>query len=353
MKKKKIVLIVVASILAMGILQGCTSKKDVSLSEKYKEYFPIGAAVTPENIITYDSVLKKNFNSLTAENVMKFSEIHPTEDRYSFEKADAIVDYAMENNMLVRGHTLAWYNQVPSWVFKDNKEVASKELVLQRLEDHIKTVVGRYKGKVYCWDVVNEAIDDGPLTLRRSPWTEITGDEYIKNAFIWTHEADPEAELFYNDYNMVLPEKRDKAYEMIKELKEQGIPITGVGIQAHWTLNWPQISDIEAAIEKFASLGIKVQITELDMSYYSWDDESTKYSEPTEETSALQAQRYKEIFEVLRKHKDVISGVTFWGVTDDSSWLNYIPVKGRPNWPLLFDSELQPKEAYWSIVDFK
>jgi endo-1,4-beta-xylanase len=365
---KRILLAVVTLTLTAAVTAGCSSntkgntvgeklpaeKEAPSLKDVYKEYFPIGAAVSPEGLIRFDEILKKHFNSVTAENVMKFSEIHPSEDTYSFNRADAIIDYAVKNNMKVRGHTLAWHQQVPDWVFvgPDGKE-ASKELVLKRLEEHIKTVVGRYKGKVYAWDVVNEAIDDGNLTLRQTPWSQITGEEFIKKAFQWAHEADPEAQLFYNDYNLEIPQKREKAYKLLKELKEQGIPITGVGLQGHYTINWPSIKDINDSIERFASLGLKVQITELDVSYYSWDDKSSKYSDNPQEVQELQAKRYGEMFELFRKHRETVTSVTLWGVTDDSSWLNYTPVTGRNNWPLIFDSNLKPKEAFWRIVEFK
>jgi endo-1,4-beta-xylanase len=359
---KKLSFAIIGIVLGSTLIIGCSrgdkntapeEKVIPSLKEVYSDYFPIGAAVTPEGLTRFDEILKKHFNSLTAENVMKFSEIQPSEGMFAFKNADAIVEYAQNNDMLVRGHTLAWHEQVPRWVFvgPDGTE-ASKELVLERLENHIKTVVGRYKGKVYAWDVVNEAIDDGGLVLRDTPWTQITGDEFIKKAFQWTHEVDPDAKLFYNDYSLENPAKREKAYNLLKQLIEEGIPVTGVGLQGHYALNWPSIKDIEDTILKFASLGLEVHITELDMSYYAWDDRSKKYEAAGGEPEEMQATRYGQMFEVFRRHKDVVTNVTFWGVTDDTSWLNYTPVQGRSNWPLLFDSKMNPKKPFWSVVEF-
>nr|AAL06078.1 beta-1,4-xylanase [uncultured bacterium] len=358
MRAFKILLILM---LSLSITLIFTSKEVVmgseipSLWQVYKDYFPIGAAVSPETIEFYDELLKKHFNSLTPENQMKWEIIHPTPSTYRFEPADKIVEFAMENKMRVRGHTLVWHQQVPAWVFRDdNGNPVSKEVLLQRLKEHIMKVVGYYKGKVAVWDVVNEAISDNPSEfLRDAPWYKIGGEEVIEKAFIWAHEADPNALLFYNDYNLEEPIKRDKAYQLVKKLKEKGIPIHGVGIQGHWLLQWPTPEMLEESIKKFASLGVKVEITELDVSIYRDRYENANFSKnPPQDRLEIQAQVYKRIFEVLRRNKNYVSGVTFWGVTDGVTWLDFWPVRGRKDYPLIFDANQNPKKAFWEIVNF-
>lgn len=323
-----------------------------ALCQVYQEYFPIGAAVNYRTLKSHQSLLMKHFNSITAENEMKFENLQFLEGYYDFDQADAIVNFAKGNNIKVRGHTLVWHNQTPQWVFNDKSwNEASKELLLQRMKEHITTVVTRYKGSVYAWDVVNEAIADDAAFYRDSPWYRIIGPEYIEYAFRYAHEADPEAELYYNDYNAVYPDKCDKIYRLLKGLKEKGIPVHGVGIQGHWDINSPSLDEVEAAIRKYASLGLKVQITELDLSLYAWGD-NRKLSEPGEGLLEKQAQRYRDLFSLFRKYKDVITGVTFWGVADDSTWKDDFPVRGRKDWPLLFDVNHQPKKAFRAIIDF-
>lgn len=334
-----------------------TMGKDIpALREVYKDYFPIGAAVSPETIVLFDELLKKHFNSLTPENQMKWEIIHPFPSVYRFDPADKIVEFALKNHMRVRGHTLVWHQQIPSWVFKDDKgNFVSKKVLLERLREHIMKVVGYYKGKVAVWDVVNEAISDNPKEfLRDAPWYKIGGEEIIEKAFIWAHEANPNALLFYNDYNLEEPVKRDKAYQLIKRLKEKGIPIHGVGIQGHWLLGWPTPEMLEESIKKFASLGIKVEITELDVSIYKDRYENANFADnPPEDRLEKQAEIYKRIFEVLRRNKNYISGVTFWGVADNVTWLDFWPVRGRKDYPLIFDINQNPKKAFWEIVNFK
>jgi len=358
MKWLKVVLLIL--ILSISTSLGCKEEGSMnteipSLCQVYKDYFLIGAAVNPQTIIFYDELLKKHFNSVTPENQMKWELIHPMAQTYRFAPADSIVDFALENNIKVRGHTLVWHQQTPEWVFRDdNGKNVDKNTLLKRLEEHIKNVVGHYKGKVYAWDVVNEAISDNPSEfLRDALWYKIGGEEVIEKAFIWAHEADPNALLFYNDYNLEDPVKRDKAYQLVKRLKDKGIPIHGVGIQAHWLLNWPTPKMLEDAIKKFASLGVQVQITEFDISIYTDRNENANFSKnPPEDRIEKQAQAYKEAFEVLRRNKDYVTGVTFWGVADDITWLDSWPVRGRKDYPLLFDMNHNPKKAFWEVVNF-
>ncbi len=326
-----------------------------SLKDVYAPYFEMGAAVSIGVLHPYDDLLQKHFSSLTAENSMKFSEVHRSPGRYTFHAADRIVDYAKEHDLLMRGHTLVWHSQVPAHVFLDDaRESVTREVLLERMREHIELMMHRYGDVVYAWDVVNEAISDEHNVFLRSNsrWHEIIGDDYVAQAFRMAHEADPNAKLFYNDYNAVQPAKRDKIIRLIEELQADDVPIHGVGIQAHWNIYDPSVATIREALELYSQLGIEVHITELDLSVYAWNSQTPMMWEPTEEILELQAQRYGEIFALFREFSDVITNVSFWGVADDHTWLDNFPVQGRKNWPLLFDEELQPKPAFWSIVDF-
>jgi endo-1,4-beta-xylanase len=231
-------------------------------------------------------------------------------------------------------------------------------VLLQRLKDHITTVVNRYKGKIYAWDVVNEAVDDDSTKfLRNSLWYQICGDDFIIKAFEYAHAADPNAVLFYNDYNTERPEKRERVYKLLKQLVDAGVPVNGVGLQAHWSVYEPSQSELIAAIKKFSSLGLKVQITELDISIYPWEknNRAKRPGEPdtyTPELEQKQADQYAMVFKVFRDYKKVITGVTFWNISDRYTWLDTYPVAGRKNYPLLFDQQLQPKKAYRRVVSF-
>jgi endo-1,4-beta-xylanase len=325
------------------------------LKDYYMDFFPIGVSVSPNSLTGSQSMLiLKHFRSLTAENVMKPALIHPEENKYSWDNADKIINYAVNNGMLIRGHTLCWHKQTPVWMFKDhNMNKVTKEVLLARLKDHITQVVSRYKGKVYAWDVVNEAIDDDDsIYLRKSEWFKICGEEYIEKAFLWAHEADPKAQLFYNDYNTESPVKRDKVYHLLKTLLDKGIPVNGIGLQGHWNIYNPDEKDLRDAIEKYSSLGIKIQVTELDVSVYSSDESDPSDNVFNFEREKRQIEKYEMVFRVLRDYKSVITGVTFWNVSDKSSWLDNFPIRGRKNYPLLFDQNLKPKKAYWEVVKF-
>nr|AGO43919.1 endoxylanase [Anoxybacillus sp. Ip-C] len=322
-----------------------------SLREVYKEYFRIGAAVSPITIKTQKDLLVSHVNSITAENHMKFEHLQPKEGEFTFEQADEIVHFALSNNMVVRGHTLVWHNQTPTWMFYDREgKVIGRELLFERLKAHISTVVRRYKGKVYCWDVVNEAVaDEGNDLLRISRWSEIAGMEFIEKAFLYAREADPNALLFYNDYNESFPEKREKIYKLVKSLLEKHIPVDGIGLQAHWSLTRPTLEEIRLAIERYASLGVQLHITELDISMFEFDDHRNDLIKPTDQMVDKQAERYEQIFSLFKEYSDVIQNVTFWGIADDYTWLDNFPVKQRKNWPFLFDENHQPKATYWKV----
>ena len=331
------------------------------LKDYYKKYFPIGVAISPKAIEeTTGKFIVKNFNSITAENAMKMGPMHPEENRYFWNDADAIVNFAQANRIKVRGHNLCWHQQAPKWFFKDSLgNQVSKEVLLRRLKDHITAVVSRYKGKIYAWDVVNEAInDDNSRVFRDSPWYQICGEEFIAKAFEYAHEADPDALLFYNDYNTETNGKRERVYQLLKKLLDAKVPIHGVGIQAHWTINEPSESELRTTLKRFSSLGLKIQITELDVSIYpsgtSKLESSAKGSDAfTPEIEQKQMQLYKMAFDVFREFQSVITGVTFWNISDKDSWLDNFPVKDRKNYPLLFDQNFQPKKAYWEVVGFK
>jgi endo-1,4-beta-xylanase len=290
---------------------------------------------------------------------MKMGPIHPEENLFFWKDADAIVAFAQQHNLKVRGHTLCWYNQTPKWMFYDEfGNQVSKEILLQRLKDHIYAVVGRYKGRVYAWDVVNEAVSDehGQL-LRNSLWYQICGEDFVYKAFQYAHEADPKAILFYNDYNTENPGKRQRIYELLKKMRDTGVPVQAIGLQGHWSLNDPSQEQLESTIKLFASLGLKIQVTELDVSIYANGNQQDKavtapVSILTAEREQQQTEQYSMIFKVFRNYKKYISGVTFWNLSDRYSWLDNFPVRGRKNYPLLFDTQLEPKKAYWNVVNF-
>jgi len=377
-----LVFALIAGIVFMSSFTGSGKKSIISkadsikgLKDFYKDYFPIGVAVSPRSLEGVSGeFIKKHFNSLTPENVMKPALIQPQEGKFSWAEADKIVDFAQANGMKVRGHTLCWHNQTGEWMFKDAQGIqASKELVLARLKEHITQVVSRYKGKIYAWDVVNEAIDNldpANVGYRQTLWYKICGDEFIAKAFQWAHEADPKAVLFYNEYNTENPAKREKTYEMLKKMLAQGVPINGVGIQAHWDigspkhvgqLNQPGEGDfiipgssedaIRESINKFSSLGLVVQITELDVSIYTSRTDTLNLGF-TPEREQKQIDFYKKAFKVFRDKKKVITGVTFWNLSDRSSWLDSRTPRRGKAYPLLFDENMKPKKAYWAVVKF-
>lgn len=359
---------IVKRLILLSILLSCTCSLSSytippygtkGLKDYYEKYFPIGAAVTPADIKGADQkMILQHFNSITAENAMKMGPLHPEENRFYWEKADSIVAFGKENKLKIRGHCLVWHTQAPRWLFRgpDGKFV-NKEILLGRLQNHINTVVSRYKGKIYAWDVVNEVIADDTAYFRKSPLYEIAGEEFIEKAFQYAHQADPKAILFYNDYNTENPVKREKIYRMLKRLLSRGVPIHGVGLQAHWSITTPSREELEKSIEMFSSLGLAIQFTELDISVYSGNQGGQIIREQTDTRTAVftkemeekQLEKYKMVFEVFRKYKKDITGVTFWNVSDRYSWLDR---RGKKNFPLLFDVNLQPKKAYYEVIGF-
>lgn len=349
-------------IAAQPTVQVISAKEEKKgLKDYYAKYFPVGVAVGPYNLKGDEAnLVLRQFNSLTPENAMKMGPIHPKENIYFWKDADSIVDFAQKHGLKVRGHTLCWHNQAPQWIFKDSSgNTVSKEILLKRLHDHILAVAGRYKGKIYAWDVVNEAVSDNKDEyLRNSMWQQICGEEYIARAFEYAHEADPNAVLFYNDYNEINSAKREKIYKLVKSLKDSGIPVGGVGLQGHWAINEPSEQQLDSTIKRFEDLGLKVQITELDISVYP-KEHNAREKKPedantdfTAEKEDKQIEMYRMCFKLFRKYRKTMSGVTFWNISDRHSWLDNFPVRGRKDYPLLFDKDLKAKKAYWEVVKF-
>jgi endo-1,4-beta-xylanase len=358
-------------ISTVAILLGiCASIAQPGLKDAYKDYYYIGAAINGRIFTEQDAkaneVLLKHFNSITPENEMKWERIHPKPGVYNFDLADKFVAYGEKNKMFIVGHCLLWHSQTPQWVFTDSTgKNLSREALLERMRDHITTIVTRYKGRINGWDVVNEALnEDG--TMRKSKWYNLVGEDFIEKAFEYAYAADPKVELYYNDYNIEMPAKRAGAIRIIKNLKAKGIKISGVGIQGHWHLPSPSIVDIDSSIMLFGQLGVKVHITELDVNVlpnpqnFSGADVSTNFQQKQEMnpyTTGLPdsmqlklTQRYVEFFKVFNKHKAVMARVTTWGIDDNMSWLNGWPIRGRTNYPLLFDREYKAKPVVTELI---
>ena len=334
------------------------------------DHFLIGGAINVPQTEGRDPVsmnlVSRHFDTVTAENILKWEKVHPEPERYDFAPVDRLADVAEAQGMLLIGHVLVWHQQTPAWVFKDASGAPlDREALLERLRSHIMTVVGRYKGRIHGWDVVNEAFEDDG-TVRKTPWLNIIGEDYLAKAFEFAHEADPDAELYYNDYNLWKPAKRDAAVRLVRGLLARGVPVHGVGEQGHWLINDPPLDLIEAAIVTFGQLGVKVMITELDVDPLPRPEEAmgadlSKRSDlrqsldPYREgmPDAVQqelARRYEDIFRLFVKHADKVARVTFWGVTDATTWLNNFPFRGRTNHPMLWDRKGAPKPAFDAVV---
>lgn len=365
MKFIKPYLFAVTTLLAVS----CTLQKETaSLRDVYKNDFYIGTALSANQIEEKDkkedSLIRKEFNAITAENIMKSMFTHPQKDKYDFTLSDKFVAYGEKNKMFIHGHTLIWHSQLAPWMEK----IADSTEMKAFMKDHITTIVSKYKGRINSWDVVNEALnEDG--TLRKSVFLNTLGEKYLVDAFKLAEKADPKAKLYYNDYNIEEPAKRAGAIALIKKIKAEGGKVDGVGIQGHWRLESPSIEEIEKSILEYSALGIKVAFTELDITVLPnpWDLKGADVNQNFEGSAKMNpypkalpdsvqtklSERYASIFKLFLKHKDKISRVTFWGVHDGQSWLNDWPIKGRTNYPLLFDRDLKHKPAYESILKLK
>ena len=333
--------------------------------DTYKDYFTVGVAVNMRNVTdpAQIALIKKNFNSITAENDMKPVSLQPKEGEWNWENADKIANFCRENNIPLRGHCLCWHSQFADWMFVDEKgNDVPKEVFYERLRTHIHAVVNRYKDVVYAWDVVNEAMADGDG--RRAPWMreepspyrqsrhfKLCGDEFIAKAFEFAREADPDALLFYNDYNAADPAKRDRIYNMVKKMKDAGVPIDGIGMQGHYNIYGPSMEDVEAAICKYATIVDQIHFTELDIRINEEMGGQLRFSRGESKPvpshiRTLHEDQYANLFKLFRKYKDVITNVTFWNLSDRDSWL------GENNYPLPFDKEYKPKNVYRLIKNF-
>lgn len=341
-----------------------------TLKDAYKGKFFIGTALnTPQILgtaVDEVNIVKTHFNSIVAENCMKSGPMQPEEGKFNFELSDKFVEFGVKNNMHIVGHTLIWHSQAPRWFFTDSEgNDVSPEVLKERMRTHIHTVMGRYKGKIHGWDVVNEVVlDDG--SFRDSKFYQILGEDFIKYAFIYAHEADPDAELYYNDYSMALPGKRQGVVNMVKKLQEQGVRIDAIGMQGHVGLDYPELEEFEASMEAFAALGVNVMITEMDISVLpmpvrnlgadistniAYREQLNPYTEGLPEAVNKQLEeRYLEFFRLFLKH-DYVTRVTVWGVNDGNSWKNGFPVRGRTDYPLLFDRNNQPKSVVPKLID--
>lgn len=333
-----------------------------SLKDAYDGYFTVGVAVNQHNVSdsTQIELIKKEFNSITAENDMKPGELHPAEGVWNWERGDKIADFCRKNGIKLRGHCLVWHSQFCDWMFNDkNGKPVSKEVFYSRLRDHIHQVVNRYKDVVYAWDVVNEAMSDAgrgwrghePNPYRESKLYKLCGDEFIAKAFEYAHEADPDAILFYNDYNAATPIKRDRIYNMVKKMQDAGVPITGIGMQGHYNIYGPSEEDVDSALTKYSDLVDHIHITELDIRCNEEMGGQLRFSRGENNAippyiATLHEDQFARIFRVFRKHKDVIDNVTMWNLSDADSWL------GVNNHPLLFDENLKPKKAYYAVKNF-
>ncbi|MEO0293467.1 MAG: endo-1,4-beta-xylanase [candidate division WOR-3 bacterium] len=346
-------------------------REDYPLKEIIKD-FHIGVALSKDQIEGKEplttALVERHFNSITPENILKWEEVHPELDKYNFSPVDLFVEFGEKNRMFMVGHTLVWFYQTPSWVFEDKDgNPLDRESLLSRMKDHIFTVMGRYKGRIQGWDVVNEAIaEDG--SFRKCKWLEIIGEDYIQKAFEYAMEADPSCELYYNEYDLEKPPKCEGVIRLLENLKRKGIRIDGVGVQGHWFLDYPHLEEIEAYILAISKLGLKVIISELDVSvlpFYPVDSKAVDLSSFPVEFQKVHnpypdglpdsveeklADRYSELFSLFRKHRDKIKRVTFWGVHDGQSWRSYLPIRGRVDYPTLFNKDCKPKLAFEAVI---
>jgi endo-1,4-beta-xylanase len=340
-----------------------TPENDVKLKEAYEGKFLIGTALSTRlysgRDTVADAVIKKYFNAIVPENDMKSMSLQPREGEFFFDNADRFVAFGEQNGMTVTGHCLIWHSQAPRWFFSDETGAdVSREVLIERMRKHITTVVSRYKGRIKGWDVVNEAImEDG--SYRRSKFYQIIGEDFIPLAFQFAHEADPDCELYYNDYNMAFEGKRNTVVALIKKLKEKGIRIDAVGMQSHIHLDSPDIGEFEKSIQAYIGAGVKVMFTELDLDALPSrnPNQGANISDTQEYAQSLNPypdglpsdveakweERYLAFFRLFLKYQKDVTRVTLWGVSDRDSWLNGFPIRGRTNYPLFFDRNYKPK----------
>lgn len=353
-----------------GLGASAFAQSSGGIAAAWKDAFYLGIAASnqtldgqfPEHL----DLIAREFNTVTAENAMKWGEIQPDAVNYRWDRADALVDFGNANDMYVLGHTLVWHSQVPRALFTgDDGSTLTRDQLLGRLEAHINTMVGRYKGRVHGWDVVNEGLDEGN-GWRRSQWLNIIGEDYMEQALRMTHAVDPEADLLYNDYNMHNPQKREFLVGVLRDYLDRDVPIHGVGLQGHVGLAYPDMEEWERSIATYAEMGLQVHISELEVDVLpsqnqptaeistrvEYSDESNPWPDALpDEIQERLAERYEEVFRILLRYRASVKRVTLWGLHDGLSWKNNFPVRGRTNYPLLFDRQMQPKPAYFRLLE--
>ncbi|MBL7740805.1 MAG: endo-1,4-beta-xylanase [Chitinophagaceae bacterium] len=356
-------------------LAGCSNSKKAissseipSLKETFQKDFIIGTALNGQQIEEKEPnaavLVPQQFNAITPENIMKAEIIHPEWGKYNFDLADKIVAYGQKHKMEINGHTLIWHSQLPAFV----RRMKDADSVRQFFTDHITTIASRYDGKITTWDVVNEALEEDG-SLRKSIFLEKLGEDYIVDAFRLAQKAAPNSKLYYNDYNIEQPKKRAGTIAIIKKLKAAGVRIDGVGIQGHWKAYNVPLKDIEESILEYSALGIEVMFTELDLGVLPnpWDSDAADVNMKAEYSAKMNpypnglpdsmqvklTKGYEDLFNLFLKYKKEISRITFWGVNDGQSWLNGWPIRGRTNYPLLFDREFKPKPAFYRVIETK
>ncbi|MEI9866396.1 MAG: endo-1,4-beta-xylanase [Limisphaerales bacterium] len=374
MRSTSTLICLVFAALLSGCVTGHNQSQTMTLKDAFKNDFPMGVAINQKQFTGQDTngvaLITSQFNSISPENVLKWEAVHPRPgtNGYDFAPADAFVEFGEKNHMLIVGHTLVWHEQTPRWVFEDENgrrlsgtNAADRELLLHRMHDHIQTVVGRYKGRIKIWDVVNEALNDSRnpndtnVLRQTSPWVRVLGMDFIVKAFQYAHEADPNAILRYNDYSVENPAKRERLITLIKYLQSQNVPVTAIGSQTHANLVWPEPALEDEFLTEVGRLGLPIHITELDVdgSQGGQRNQSADIAQNAQRNGAGQqvasvqekmARQYGELFKAFVKHRDIVKLVTFWGVTDTDSWR-------RNGNPLLFDGNWQPKPAFDAVID--
>ena len=344
-----------------------TAPESLSLQQAAAKLFAIGVGINdhiPQRTNDWP-LLTAQFSTVTPENCMKPAALQPREGAFDFTTADTFVDFATQQKLKLVGHCLVWAkdDRTPAWFYRDGQQPASRDLLLKRMRQHIETVAGRWRGRIAMWDVVNEALDDGTNYLRTSGWEQACGEEFIAKAFESAHAADPAALLVYNDYNTELPAKRAKMIRLVRSLRAKNIPLHAIGLQGHYELDQIPLADLEATLVAMRELGVKVVVSELDIDVIPrarwWADGGKYRGELAQfnpyrdgcppEILQRQAEQYAQLFQLFRKHADVIARVSFWNLQDGQSWLNVFPWQ-RVNHPLLFDRASQPKPAFAAVI---
>jgi endo-1,4-beta-xylanase len=359
-----------AATVALTLAAASAHAQGPALKDAFKGAFLVGTALAPQQFDETDArtvaLIKQQFNAITPENVLKWEKVHPSPGVFDFTPSDHYVAFGERNGMFIVGHTLVWHSQTPRWVFEDaGGKPLTRSALLARMKDHIQRVMGRYKGRIKGWDVVNEALnEDG--TMRQSPWFKIIGDDFVLKAFQFAHAVDPAAELYYNDYNLANPAKRDSAIALVRRIRAAGVPVAAIGTQDHHKMDWPSAALVDSMFNAFRAAGIHAAVTELDIDVLPRATQNNtadvalraqmrekldpyKAGLPDSVQQAL-AMRYGTLFAVYVKHRDIIDRITFWGASDGDSWLNGWPVRGRTNHPLLFDRDGKPKPAFDRVI---